>query len=201
MKTPKTGASESAKALEAALQEGQLPPTATEQAIGGRKANPTPKPNPDDTEPEKPKTPKADKKEVKPRVETIFVRHDFEEGEFAEMAKKLGIQQREYLEIQAQLKSIRSEFKARTDKVEAEISRLTNAINDGYVMREVETITLVAIDKLDKSAKKCFYERQTGKFIKSEPVPLSGQLDIFAIHPKPTQFSKRLSEKVIRSAV
>lgn len=208
MKTPKLKAPASAKALEAAMQGNQLAPTATEQAIGGRKANPTPHPNPDDTEPPKPETPKVEnpkkpKKEVlKPVIEKIFVRRDFVDGEFADMGRKLGLQQRELIEIDAQLKSIKSDFKARSDKVEAEINRLSNALNDGYAMIEVESLVLIAIDPTTKAGQKCYYER-TGKFIKAEPFNLNGgvQLDMFALHPSPKAIHKKLSNKVLMSAV
>lgn len=199
----------SAEGLKHAMEQNQLPATATEQAIGGRKANPTPKPNPN-AEPEKPpqaevakpvKPKKVKKSAMKPIVEKIFVRHEFADGEFAEMGKKLGIHQRELGEIDAQLKSIKSDFKARADKVEAEINRLSNCVNDGYVMREVESLVLVAISPADKTAQKCYYERQTGKFIKAEPFAVDGQLDMFALHPKAKDIKKKLSDKILRSAV
>ena len=213
----------SAEALGAAMAENQLPATATEQAIGGRKANPTPKPNPspalnpdaewkspEDLESKKPKMvateakpakpKKVKKSSMKPIIEKIFVRHDFVDGEFAEMGRKLGQHQREMLEIEAQLTSIKSDFKARKDKVVAEVNRLSNCVNDGYVMREVESLVLIAISA-DKTAQKCYYERGTGKFIKAEPFAVDGQLDMFALHPKAKDIKKKLSEKIIRSAV
>lgn len=214
----------SAEGLKHAMEQNQLPATATEQAIGGRKANPTPKPNPSPAikegaewkSPEELETPeqvsaptkniekkakKSKKTAMKPIVEKIFVRHDFADGEFAEMGKKLGIHQRELLEIEAQLKSIKSDFKARTDKVATEINRLSNCVNDGYVMREVESLVLVAINPSDKTAQKCYYDRQSGKFIKAEPFAVDGQLDMFALHPKAKDIKKKLSEKILRSAV
>ncbi|HEU4344377.1 MAG TPA: hypothetical protein VFU31_22685 [Candidatus Binatia bacterium] len=205
MKKSTTPAPMSAEGLKHAMEQNQLPATATEQAIGGRKANPTPKPNPEAAENPEPtpaaKPKKVKKSAMKPIVEKIFVRHDFADGEFAEMGKKLGIHQRELLEIEAQLKSIKSDFKARTDKVVTEINRLSNCVNDGYVMREVESLVLVAINPSDKTAQKCYYERTAGKFIKAEPFAVDGQLDMFALHPKPKDIKKKLSDKILRSAV
>lgn len=211
MKKSTTPAPMSAEGLKHALEANQLPATATEQAIGGRKANPTPKPNPNEAtaenEPAKvadktvnPKPKKVKKTALKPIVEKIYIRHDFADGEFAEMGKKLGIHQRELLEIDAQLKSIKSDFKARSDKVETEINRLSNAVNDGYVMREVDALVLVAI-AADKTSQKCYYEKLTGKFIKAEPFAVDGQLDMFALHPKAKDIRKKLSAKILKSAV
>jgi hypothetical protein len=223
--TPRSGAPMSAEGLKAAMEAGQLPATATEQAIGGRKANPTPKSNPSPAlkegaewkspeqleKPEKsvapteniekPKKPKKEKKTaMKPIIEKIFVRHDFVDGEMAGMGRELGKQQRDMLDIEAQLTSIKSDFKARKDKVVAEVNRLSNALNDGYAMREVESLVLVAINA-DKTCQKAYYERATGKFIKAEPFAVDGQLDLFALHPKPKDIKKKLSEKIIKSAV
>lgn len=169
-------------------------------------ANPTPKPNPDDAEPaksvkpeEKPKQPK--KEPAKPRVETILVRHDFADPDFAKLGKQLGAQQTEYNELETQLKAVKSDYKAKTDRVGAEIERLTNAIQSGFEMVSVEVIAFVAINKEEKSALKCYYRRDTGEFVKKEPVPLHGEMDLFALHPKPGKIKAALSDKIIASAV
>lgn len=203
VKPPKKGAPESAKMLEAAMKGNQMPATATEQAIGGRMANPTPKPDPNaGASPEKPKKPaKAKKLDIRPIPENIHVRHEFAEGEFATMAKQLGVQHSEMERLEEEKKTFNSDIKAKMDRVQAEINRLTGAVNSGFVMNEVRTLPLIAIDHATKKAQKCWYNAQTGELVKTEDFELNGQMDIFALHPKPKNIKAKLPPAMLKSVV
>lgn len=169
------------------LEKNQIIPPASEPAGPQSATAPTPPPKPE-------KRP--------PRLETIQVRHDFSVQETANLGKQLGEEQRKLDTFEDELASVKSEYKSKMVKVEAEINRLVDALQDGFEMRPTKAVMFVEIQKKTRKVAKCFYRSDTGEFIRREEVTLGGmELDLFAVLPKGHKPEAKLTADLLASAV
>jgi hypothetical protein len=81
----------------------------------------------------------ADK--AKSKRHTEILKHDLSDVELIEAARKQSALLRDKAELERQLASVRSDFKARLERIESDVGVCTRHISDGFDMRPVECET------------------------------------------------------------
>lgn len=100
-----------------------------------------------------------------PRQETVSAIYKFTDAEAMQNAKDLAEKLNEATRIENQFASIKAEFKAKTERVKAEIGVLTNKVGSGEEVREYRCT--VELDIPNKQRK--YIDLNTGEIIKTEP--------------------------------
>lgn len=98
--------------------------------------------------------------------EKIHVRHDFTTEEKIAIGGRLAQNRGSVNRLEEELKSIAAGFKAKIKALETELDQDTDRINGGFEMRDEEVYVL----HNRKQKVKGFYSKETGKFIRKEPM-------------------------------
>lgn len=162
--------------------------------IGQGEAPVVPPATPATPPPPKKKTPKPN------RVETILVRHDFTTEENANLGKLLADKERMAEDIEGEMKACARQYKDKLASARTEISSTVNKLKEGFEMIPVEAVVMVKIDRKAKTAKKCYYRKDTGEFIKDEKA-INVELELFNVLPDNRDETKPLPAKLIASQV
>ncbi len=134
------------------------------------------------------------------RVETIRVRHDFDDKELLAIGGTLADKQRVYDHTESELKTIQRQFKTTMSGLKCDIDSAVDKIKDGYEMREVESVVMIRVDKKAKTATKVFYRKDDGSFIKDEPA-INTELELFNVLPDKRDHTKPLARELLDSQV
>lgn len=70
--------------------------------------------------------------------EERYLRYDFSAVEVHDLSLKLANKTQEMASVEAEKKSITSQFKSQLDSIKADVSSLSNKVANGYEMRKVE---------------------------------------------------------------
>lgn len=141
------------------------------------------------------------KKVLKPqRIETVLVRHDFTQAEIASLGTQLAAEQRVADQIQSEAKTCARQYKDKLETSKTKIGGLTDKIQEGYEMLPVEAIAMVMVNRGGETAKKVYYRKDTGDFIRQEDV-LNAELELFNIIPDKTDVTKPLPKKLLVTQV
>lgn len=145
--------------------------------------------------------PAAKKPEPKPhRVEVIQIRHDFTETETVALGRSLADESRVAEAIKSEAKACARQYKDKLGNSEVRIAGLVDKIKEGFEMVPVEAIVMVKIDKKEKTAKKVYYRRDTGGYIREENA-LNVELGLFNVLPDKHDEKKPLPAKIIQEQV
>lgn len=136
-----------------------------------------------------------------PVVETILVQYDFSETEIVRMAKALTQQRAMYQRTENELGSIKKDYSSRLEKIEVETSRLADLISDGFEMRQVPAVVMVAIDKQARTAHRCYYRRDNGAFIKRELITGTHEMDMFTLLPDGHSYEDALPAEILENCL
>jgi hypothetical protein len=134
------------------------------------------------------------------RVETIRVRHNFDDKELLVIGGTLADKQRVFDHTESELKTIARQFKTTMSGLKCDIDSAVDKIKDVYEMREVEAVVMIRVDKKAKTATKVFYRKDDGSYIKDEPA-INTEMELFNILPDKRDFRKPLDLKTIDSQV
>ena len=148
-----------------------------------------------------PVPPVPKKKTPKPnRVETILVRHDFTTEETANLGKLLADRERMADDIEGEMKACARQYKDKLESAWTEIKSTVDKLKEGFEMLPVAAVVMVKIDRAEKTAKKCYYRKDTGAFIKDEKA-INVELELFNVLPDNRDETKPLPAKLMASQV
>lgn len=112
-----------------------------------------------------------DKKKKQPvKVLTIQARYPFTDSELVGLSREQQTAMREIDALECQLKSIKSDFKAKIETIQLRVNLLGSKVTDGFEMRECQAV----VEYNAKTGKKKFYRHDTdakdgqGEFIREE---------------------------------
>lgn len=130
-----------------------------------------------------------EKKPLPPRspvVETLLTRFDFEDKDMAEFGRLVVRQNRMIEAHEAELASIKTNYKAKIQAAEAERDRISQIIGDGFEMREVKAYALVWINKKERQAWKVYYRADDGTYMRKESIAWTSGVtfDMFTMLPE-----------------
>lgn len=143
-------------------------------------------------------------KEDEPRgpvIEICKVRFDFPDHELVGLGRQMVRCSRQIEALQNELASIKKDYASRVEKVEVERSRISQILDDGYEMRDVECVVLLYVDRQARTTEKVFYEKLTGKFVRREKVAGGVELDFFTLVPAGHQVESPLAENFLRDVL
>lgn len=148
-----------------------------------------------------PKKPKEKKRAKPQRIESILVRHDFNEAEIANLGRSLADKQRVAEDIAGEAKACARQYKDKLETVKTEIASTTDKIKEGFEMLSVEAIAMARVDKVKRTVSKAYYRRDTGQFIRAEENVLNVELELFNMLPDAHDIKKPLPKKLLASQV
>lgn len=146
------------------------------------------------------KKPKVEVKSRPHRIETVRIRHDFNQEEIANLGKGLAAEQRVAEQIESEAKTCARQYKDKLETAKTKIASLTDKIQEGYEMLPVEAIAMVKINRGGKTATKVFYRKDTGAFIREEDA-INAELELFNVISDKTDVTKPLPAKMLASQV
>lgn len=147
-----------------------------------------------------PKVEKKGKKVRPQRIETIMVKHEFTEKELVALGAQMADESRVSEAIESEAKTCARQYKDKLVNSKTKIAGLVDKIKEGFEMVPVEAVAMIQINRQDKTARKCFYRRDTGAFIREESA-LNVEFELFNVLPEKSDYKRALPKKLLISQV
>lgn len=147
-----------------------------------------------------PKPEKKGKKVRPQRIETIMVKHEFSEKELVALGAQMADESRIAESIESEAKTCARQYKDKLVNSKTKIAGLVDKIKEGFEMVPVDAVAMIQISKKDKTARKCFYRKDTGAFIREENA-LNVEFELFNVLPEKSDYKKALPKKLLNSQV